>query len=87
MKGAHSIFVAATLACCANPIFAQPAASAEKDTVGSLLAQDYAIAGAISTTSGAPGLFLRKGTRLYLCFIAETPQSATVATRYCKPVE
>lgn len=55
--------------------------------MGSLIFQDYAIAGIISTASGAPGLFLQKDTRLYLCFIAKTLQSVTVATKYCKPVE
>ncbi|MBI5265197.1 MAG: hypothetical protein HY852_25670 [Bradyrhizobium sp.] len=69
----------------AGAAFAQ--AAAEKVTLSSLLAKDYAIAGAISTASNLPGLFLRKGSSLYLCFIAETKQSATVATQYCKPVE
>lgn len=72
----------------AGSAFAQSAGAAgERITVGSLLAKDYVIAGAIATASGAPGLFLRNGSRVYLCFIAETPQSATVATQYCKPVD
>jgi len=67
---------------------AQPAAApAERITVGSLINQGYDLVGAISTASGAPGLFLRKGERLYFCFVAETPQSKAVTTRYCKPVE
>ncbi|MBR1215786.1 hypothetical protein [Bradyrhizobium sp. JYMT SZCCT0180] len=69
----------------AAPALAQTAA--EKVTVSSLLAQDYAIAGTSATPSGGAGLFLRKGAKLYFCFVSETRQSATVATEYCKPVE
>ncbi|MBR1225598.1 hypothetical protein JQ629_19020 [Bradyrhizobium sp. AUGA SZCCT0222] len=55
--------------------------------MSSLLAQDYAIAGTSATPSGGAGLFLRKGAKLYFCFVSETRQSATVSTEYCKPVE
>jgi hypothetical protein len=60
---------------------------AEPVTVSSLMNQGYDLAGTIATTSGMPGLFLRKGARLYVCFVTETPQSLTVKTQYCKPVE
>ncbi len=58
----------------------------ELQTVQSLLKQDFAIVGAITSPPG-PGLFLQKKERLFVCFVAETPQSRTVATRYCKPVQ
>lgn len=54
-------------------------------TVASLLSQGYAVTAAITSPIG-PGLFLQKGSSLYLCFVAETPNSADVSTRYCKPV-
>ena len=73
------------LAIGAAPALAQTAA--EKITVSSLLAQDYAIAGTSAPASGGAGLFLRKGAKLYFCFVSETRQSATVSTEYCKPVE
>jgi hypothetical protein len=69
----------------AAPALAQTAA--EKVTVSSLLAQDYAIAGSSVPPGGGAALFLRKGAKLYFCFVSETRQSATVATEYCKPVE
>jgi len=62
------------------------AASQESITVQSLLKQQFATVGAITSPIGA-GVFLQKGDRLFLCFVAETPQSQTVATRYCKPVQ
>ena len=55
-------------------------------TVQSLLAQDFAVVGSITSPIGA-GVFLQKKDRLFLCFVSETPNSPTVATRYCKPVE
>jgi hypothetical protein len=64
-----------------------PAAPADRTTVSSLMNQGYDLVGTIETQSRAPGLFLRKGTKLVLCFISETPQSKTVSTQYCKPVE
>jgi len=70
-----------------NQTTAQTPTPAERITVNSLLNQGYDLAGTISTASGGPGLFLRKGARLYFCFVSETPQSATVTTRYCKPIE
>ena len=70
------------------PALAQSAApSFEKITVSSPLAQDYAIAGTLSVPSGGAGLFMRKGASLYLFFLTETPNSTTVSTQYCKPVE
>jgi hypothetical protein len=58
----------------------------EAVTVQSLLKQDFAIVGAITSPAG-PGLFLQKKDRLFLCFVAETPSSPAVTTRYCKPVQ
>ena len=49
----------------------------------SLLKQDFAIVGAITSPAG-PGLFLQKKEQLFVCSVAETPQSQTVATHYRK---
>lgn len=84
MKTAASVFVAWLLVLASAPA---PAQTAEKVTVSTLLAQDYAIAGTTSVPTGGAALFLRKGAKLYFCFISETRQSATVSTEYCKPVE
>jgi hypothetical protein len=62
-------------------------APAERITVSSLVNQGYELASTVSAASGTPGLLLRKGTQIYLCFVSETPQSKTIATRYCKPIE
>ena len=83
MKIRNSICVL-LLAFGAAPALAQ---TAEKVTVSSLLAQDFAIAGTSAPPSGGAGLFLRKGAKLYFCFVSESRQSATVATEYCKPVD
>jgi hypothetical protein len=56
-------------------------------TVQSLLAQDYAVVGTTAPVGGGGGVYLQKKEKLYFCFVAETPSSTTVATRYCKPVE
>jgi hypothetical protein len=55
-------------------------------TVESLLKQEFAVVGTITSTAG-PGIFLQKKDQLVLCFVAETPQSSAVTTRYCKPVQ
>ncbi len=55
-------------------------------TVQALLGQDFAVVGTITSPVG-PGLFLQKKADLYLCFVSETAQSTTVATRYCKKVQ
>jgi hypothetical protein len=73
--------VAALLSLGASAADAQQAA-----TVKSLLAQDFAVVGTITSSAG-PGVFLQKKDKLFLCFVAETPNSTAVATRYCKPVE
>ena len=77
-----------SIAACLGMIVALPgaAAAAETVTVQSLLKQNFAIVGTITSPAG-PGLFLQKKDRLFICFVAETPQSATVATQYCKPVQ
>ena len=71
----------------AGSALAQSGGASEKITVSSLLAQDYTIAGTLSVPSGGAGLFMRKDKMLYFCFATETPMSATISTRYCKPVE
>ena len=68
------------------PLGVTAAQAQQPVTVKSLLAQEFAIVGTIPSTAG-PGVFLQKKDRLFLCFVAETPTSTTVATRYCKPVE
>lgn len=62
-----------------------PARAADAATVEALLGQGYAVVAAIPSAAG-PGLFLQKGGSLYACFVAETPNSAELTTRYCKPV-
>jgi hypothetical protein len=62
------------------------AVSQESTTVQSLLKQQFAVVGALASPIG-PGLFLQKADRLFLCFVSERPQSETVSTRYCKPVQ
>jgi hypothetical protein len=88
MKIRFSICLPWLLICGVTPALAQTASPpAETITVSSLLAQDYAIAGTLSVPTGGAGLFMRKGAKLYFCFLTETRQSATVSTQYCKPVE
>jgi hypothetical protein len=65
---------------------AQTAVSAQTMTVQSLMADGYTIAGVSQPPSGGAGIFLQKGNALVFCFVAETPNSPTVATKYCKPV-
>jgi hypothetical protein len=65
---------------------ASPAGAQQPVTVKSLLAQEFAVVGTITSTAG-PGVFLSKKDKLFVCFVAETPNSTAVATRYCKPVE
>ena len=64
---------------------AAPATAQEKITAQSLLTQNFAIVGTIPSPAG-PGLFLQKKDQLFVCFVAETPQSPSVTTSYCKPV-
>lgn len=67
-----------------GPVFAQ-----DKPTVESLLKQGYDVVGVIPSNAG-PGILLEDDddgqTRLMMCFVAETPQSAEITTQYCKPV-
>ena len=63
---------------------AAPAAAAE--TVQSLMGPDFVVVGTMASQIG-PGLFLQKKDKLFLCFVAETEKSTSVATRYCKPVQ
>jgi hypothetical protein len=80
--------MASRIAVCAAIFVALSGAAVaeELQTVQSLLKQEFAIVGAITSPIG-PGLFLQKKDRLFVCFVAETPQSPTVTTRYCKPVQ
>ena len=66
---------------------AQTAASAQTMKVQSLMDNGYTIAGITQPPSGGAGVFLQKGNALVFCFVAETPDSPTVATKYCKPVK
>jgi hypothetical protein len=66
---------------------AAQAASAQTMNVQSLMSDGYTVAGVTQPPSGGASVFLQKGTTLVFCFIAETPDSPTVATRYCKPVK
>jgi len=75
----RAISLAAVLAALATP-------AAAADTVASLLGQDFVVVGTMASQIG-PGLFLQKKDKLFLCFVAETEKSASVATRYCKPVQ
>lgn len=85
MSCSRPIAVVALFACLGSPASAQSAG--DKVTVTSLLHQGYAVAGTVSSPAGGAGLLLRNDAKLYFCFVAETPQSATVETRYCKPVD
>jgi hypothetical protein len=65
----------------------QTAVSAQTMTVQSLMDDGYTVAGVTQPPSGGAGVFLQKGKALVFCFVAETPDSPTVATKYCKPVK
>jgi hypothetical protein len=67
-------------------IFGSGVAVAQDMTVASMLKDGYAIVGIIPSSAG-PGIFLKKGDALTACFVAETPNSASIATKYCKPVK
>jgi hypothetical protein len=67
-------------------IAAVASAGAQAAKVESLLKSGFTIVGVIPSNAG-PGIFLVKGDQLYGCFVAETPKSAEIATRYCKPVK
>ena len=60
-------------------------ALAQEVTVTSLLAEGYAVLGVMPSNAG-PGILLGRGADLWMCFVAETPDSAEIATQYCKPV-
>ncbi len=60
--------------------------SAQTMSVQSLLTDGYTVVGVMPSPAG-PGVFLLKGSALVVCFVAETPNSPSVATRYCKPVK
>ena len=65
----------------------QTAVSAQTMSVQSLMDAGYTVAGILSPPTGGAGVFLQKGNALVFCFVAETPTSPTVATKYCKPVK
>ena len=60
-------------------------AFAQTTSISALLKQKYEIVGVIPSSAG-PGIFLKKGDDLMLCFVVETVNSPDVATKYCKPV-
>ena len=60
-------------------------ANAAED-VTSLRKSGFEIVGIIPSSAG-PGIFLKKGDELIACFVAETPSSKDISTRYCKPVK
>jgi hypothetical protein len=65
----------------------QIAVSAQTMNVQSLLGDGYTVAGVTQPPRGGAGVYLQKGNALVFCFVAETPDSPTVATKYCKPVK
>ena len=71
----------------ATAAFATPALAADSITVQSLLAQDYTVVGTAAPAGGGGVVYLQKKEKRYFCFVAETPSSPSVATRYCKPVQ
>jgi hypothetical protein len=65
----------------------QTAVSAQTMNVQSLMDDGYTVAGVLSPRGGGASILLQKGNALVFCFVAETPTSPTVATKYCKPVK
>lgn len=59
----------------------------EAATVQSLTKQGFAIVGTTPVPGGGGGLYLQKNDQVFFCFVAETPSSPAVTTRYCKPVQ
>jgi hypothetical protein len=82
MRVLSPILTAVLVACGTGSASAQPAADPPGSTVtvGSLLAQDYAISGVVSTPSGGAGLFMLRGARLYFCFVTETRRRSLLDT-------
>ena len=68
------------------PLGVTAAQAQQPVTVKSLLAQEFAVVGAVTNAAGG-GLYLQKKDQLFFCNVTETPTSTTLATRYCKPVE
>jgi hypothetical protein len=79
----RNIALLAALALAAMPT----AVSAQTTTVQSLIDDGYTVAGITTSPTGGVSIFLQKGNTLVYCFAAETPNSPTLATRYCKPVK
>jgi hypothetical protein len=65
----------------------QTAVFAQTINVQSLIDEGYTVAGVLTPQAGGAGVFLQKGNALVFCFVAETPDSPTLATKYCKPVK
>ena len=59
----------------------------EAATVQSLVKQGFAIVGTTASLTGGAGVLLQKKDQVFYCFVAETPDSPSLATRYCKPVQ
>jgi len=72
-------------------VSAAAAHAGDKVTVDSLLAQRAKAVGVMPSNAG-PGLVLAVTDgisgleQLYMCFVAETPDSTAIVTQYCKPV-
>lgn len=65
----------------------QTAVLAQTMNVQSLMGDGYTVAGVVSPPAGGAGVFLPKGNMLVFCFVTEKPDSASLDTRYCKPVK
>jgi hypothetical protein len=65
----------------------QMGVSTQTMNVQSLMGDGYTVAGVTQPPGGGAGVFLQKGNALVFCFVVETPDSPTVATKYCKPVK
>ena len=75
------MFVAFVVALAVTQAFAQDGV-----TVTSLVSDGYEVKGVIPSNAG-PGILLQKDKSLVMCFVAETSESETIVTQYCKPVE
>ena len=68
-----------------NPFEFDPKNGKPPVTFQGLIKEGFKIVSAISTPAG-PGMFLQRNNDVCFCVVAETPKSANLATRYCKPV-
>lgn len=86
MRGAEAVRRAA-LAALMGPALGPGLAQAEEAvTVQSLLDDGFAVVSSIWTGNVGPGVFLQKGSSLYLCFVREQAADGPLTTQYCKAV-